>query len=508
MKKTKHVWIILLMCTLFLQGCVEIKLDIGESIAAPKNKLIPIKGTWKIEKYHTKNYALKKEKINDLIGKTARFNEECVNFGEEICRNPEYKMKNIHVEDYFLYTYKKNYKDLGITNKSIEVISITSKEKHFYDFMKVKENQLIIYIDDVFYYLSKISDTTDGVIVQKNNESKAFANTENQEEPNLLRSGVLVGMRSSGNNTNQESETYRTLWIATKNRILYPVLEKRNLFVPRKSGFWIVGKDRFIEEGEIKDRLFAYPYKQNTIEKGSIEQEYMYEKSQDEKITYDTNKNTLRKILFVGNDYIATAYGQLENSQIDELVGLQVRPIDNIRKNVGIKISDISGELGKDALLNSAKGYLTTRSKSEANSLNKLGEEHFTLSRRNGHWIIKGRLYYKEADRENEFLEFNISMLPPKKIVQYDKLYVSWNEVKAKVPKALDVYTSPNKDFAIIVTKEEVYIYGLRSNQLSHKYMKKIKLKEGETVVMAEWATGSYVERWNNTITNIGLMIK
>lgn len=505
MKKIKCSWIVFVICILFLQGCVDVKLDIGESIEAPKNKLISIRGTWKVEKYDTKDYASKKEEINNWLGKTAIFNEEFVFLGEEICEKPEYKVKNIDAKDYFLYTYKRNYTDLSITNKDIEVISITSKEKHFYDFIRLKDDQLMVYIDDVFYYLSQISDVGEPKIEDKSIESENLSNIEKKSEPKLLRSGVLIGLRSLDND--KESETYRTLWIGTKNRMLYPILENPNLLVPRKSGFWMVGKDRNLNDGYINDQLFAYPLEKDTKNKKSVQKakKYIKDKHMEE---YDVQKNIIRKIVFVGNDYIATEYDRLENLQMNDLSRLQVRLMDNVEKNIGIKISDIAGDLGRDAFFNSAKGYITALSKSEVSRLNKPKEEYFKLERRNGHWIMKGRLYYKEENRKNDFLEFNISTMPPKKMVHYDELYITWNEVKAKVPKAIDAYTSPNKDFAIIVTKEYIYIYSLKNNRLSNKYMKKIKLKEGERIVMAEWATGSYVEKWNNFITDIDLNVK
>jgi hypothetical protein len=60
----------------------------------------------------------------------------------------------------------------------------------------------------------------------------------------------------------------------------------------------------------------------------------------------------------------------------------------------------------------------------------------------------------------------------------------------------LDAFTSPNKDIAIIVTKNKLYIYGISGDQLDSLPLGEIEMKEGETVIMAEWATGFYVDDW------------
>src|SRR5699024_7683203 len=87
-------------------------------------------------------------------------------------------------------------------------------------------------------------------------------------------------------------------------------------------------------------------------------------------------------------------------------------------------------------------------------------------------------------------------IIPPKELVMYDELSVSWNEVKHRVPEALDVFTSPNEDIALILTHNNILIYTIDQGKLSKEYIRKIKLNDSEAVVMAEWATGKYIYTW------------
>jgi hypothetical protein len=63
----------------------------------------------------------------------------------------------------------------------------------------------------------------------------------------------------------------------------------------------------------------------------------------------------------------------------------------------------------------------------------------------------------------------------------------------------VDAYTSPDNDMAIVLTRDSLLIYTITEGKLSNIPSGKIKLDTGDTVVMAEWATGDYVEKWENT---------
>jgi hypothetical protein len=107
----------------------------------------------------------------------------------------------------------------------------------------------------------------------------------------------------------------------------------------------------------------------------------------------------------------------------------------------------------------------------------------FGLERRMGHWFFQSPTG-------------NIPVIPPAKLVSYDELAVPWTAVKDKVPEAVDVVTSPNKDMALIFTRTEILIFGITQGEMFSQPWQKIPLKKGEKLIMAEWATGRYVDIW------------
>jgi predicted DNA-binding antitoxin AbrB/MazE fold protein len=92
--------------------------------------------------------------------------------------------------------------------------------------------------------------------------------------------------------------------------------------------------------------------------------------------------------------------------------------------------------------------------------------------------------------------DFNINLMPSSKIILYDTLFIPWTAIKDKVPEAIDAYTSPSKDIALIVTTKYILIYTIENGALSSLPIQKVKLKEGESVIMSEWSTGDYVYNW------------
>ncbi|MFD3158584.1 hypothetical protein ACFIJ5_17295 [Haloimpatiens sp. FM7330] len=498
MKRNIYLLFLISIFMLILQGCSKPKLTTIEKISAPQNNLIPISGTWKITDYKSINNSTKKP-AKTLVGKSAEFDKNMAVLGDEVCKNPEYKIKIVNSNDYFLYVHKIDAKDLGIKNSKIQVISITSKDKLFYEFIKISDTELIVFQDNTFFTLNKSSNDTNEIVNKSPEDSKQ--NFQSKTDISSSNSGVFLGIRSSSTNISKKNSTYRTIWLSVKNKKIDSLKKSPNLFVPRKSGFWEVGLTREHKNSFTQDVLFANPIE--------IEAENKSGKELLKDINNDNNKpipfeeNIYRNILFIGNDYVATEYSSGKNIKSNILNKLQVLPVDNIQNNIGIKISDIAGENAKTVLINSANSYLSSQKEDKIEQLETIPkEESFTLIRKNGHWIMRGRLNSIDPENIYNFADFNINLFPPKKMLNYDELYVSWNQVKSKVPNALDIYTSPNKDISLVVCKNTIYVYALNNGLLSSNPIKTISLKENESIIMAEWATGNYVEKWEEAFKN------
>src|SRR5699024_10294721 len=99
----------------------------------------------------------------------------------------------------------------------------------------------------------------------------------------------------------------------------------------------------------------------------------------------------------------------------------------------------------------------------------------FGFERRNGYWVMKGRINYKN-ENEEFFKDFQIKTTPPKELIQYDELVIPWNIIKSKIPEAIDAFTSPNEDIVIIITRNEILIYPIVENDILLNELGRIKL--------------------------------
>lgn len=483
----KVILIVLSILLMFsMTACQFTDFESSEKIVAPNNNLPPILGKWKVEKYkRASTNGLSDEEVDNIVGSDALFHEKFVILGNDICLSPAYKIKNVNTLDYLLYQYKVNPDFLGIVDRQIQVIYMTSEEQCYYEFIRETDDKMIVNIDGVFFYLSKISDEIEEDSLNRYLDGYSNTNKLEGEGEEILRSGLLLGLKHYDDTKlegNSRKYEYRTIWICSRNKVVDKVFETKDLFVPRKSGFWKVGVENIKTNGNIRDLIYGYPI--NKEAKIMPEEELLFNES---------DNSVIESINYIGNDYVSVETFELGEKSKDTL---KVVPVDNIRSGSPIKISDIAGESGRNAFYEGANKFISTDHKFKNNYVDiKPNEESFGLDRRNGHWVLKGRINFS-SNELNSYGDFNIKLIPPKELINYDELAISWNSVKLRVPQATDVYTSPNEDIAVIIAHNGILIYTIEGGELSKEPIKKIDLYPGEKVVMNEWATGKYIYTW------------
>ena len=82
-------------------------------------------------------------------------------------------------------------------------------------------------------------------------------------------------------------------------------------------------------------------------------------------------------------------------------------------------------------------------------------------------------------------------------------MFPNWNIIKKKIPDALDAYSSPDKNFVVVLTSSKVLIYNIINNDLAPSPIETLNLRKNEVAVMSQWATGSYVNTWDDQMKKI-----
>jgi len=495
-----------------LTGCAGTAIDTENLVVSPQNKTAPIQGEWKFEKCLLREQEMSTIKDGEQWeNKTAVFSSNEVVIGDYYWDNVVYKVRKVNAQEYFLFKFKDDFKKLGITDREVYVITLSSADNFLYEFAKVNDNELIVNIDGEFFKLTKVSDNVDSELYGKAANNRIGEEVVNTAEEENIRSGILLGIRTpiktgSAEDNETKKYSYRTIWIASSNRQVYSIMEADGIFLPRKSGFWYINVDR-INTGEIEEDILTarrVPSKPSKETANATKSPVLFEDVNKVPDYWRDKAGVLYKtILFIGNDYVSIeTFGQggyIGRSGSWSENRLKTLPVDNIQRNDGVKISDIAGKNGLLALESAVSSLFEKSDTVVANAAEECRfEENFALFRRTGHWFIKGRINIKQADSV-PYVDYNINLIPPPELVAFDTLHLPWKYIKDRVPGAVDAYTSPNKDIALIFTQNHILIYKIEGDSMSEDPLEKISLNSGDAVIMAEWARGDYVEKWENS---------
>lgn len=480
---------------LLLSGCANLSWTKAGKIIPPVHNTCPLEGQWTVKQDMQTNVN-SGESDQSWEGKTIQFTREVVMLGDYVWSDPAFKIKKVSSTNYLMIKYLNLPNTLMPDSKEVEVITVSSAENFLGEFMKIDETELIAFVQNHVLYLQKVSDQVDSSLASAN-----FNVFKTNEQSNPGSSGVLVGLKIpkeslADNGTGNTDYMYQTLWLALDNKELHPILTGEDIFFPRSSGFWKLQVSKVQEGAKMEDRLSAH----------DVSTKVQEQQLGPMKISRgEDNKRAGHKIIeYVGNDYVA-----VENDENGKY--LQVLPVDKISAPEGIKLSDLLGNSGFAAFSNARDQAL----RSLKNSINVTSfdddgfEQDFGLIRKNGHWYLRGRINYSYQDANDpSYMDFNVNLVPPAKLIFYDTLCVSWQYIKDRVPDAVDAFTSPNQNMALVITKTKLQVYAISAGQLGNEPLAKIDLQTGASVIMAEWATGYYyVDNWEKAFLANGARV-
>lgn len=472
----KLILIILSIASMFiLSSCGMVTGDIEDKINPPGNNLPPVLGKWVIE-----------ERLDDPdseeesnIGKEALFHKDSVVIGYDFTTEPSFKIKYVDTLDYFVYKYKTNPQSLGIEKEKVEVITVFNDNKFFQELIRVSENTMLINIEDTFYTMKRTVEEVSIEEVQRYIDvEKTRLRTLGTVEEGNIRTGVLLGLKTpvfdEANRMN--SWDYKTIWINSENNRITGIYEMDKLLLPRKNGFWILDVKRNADGESVWDEIITFPKDPVIVGEDKIK------------------PSILKNILYVGSDYIS-----LENIDLDRNFRrtLQIYAIDNLHINKPLTLTQLIGEEGKEVYNEAAKTVLPTNSGMIPN------ETSIGIARRNGYWVFNGRVNHRENEEEL-YKDFGIRAIPPKEMVNYDELIIPWEAIKSIIPDAIDVFSSPNDEFVIVITSSHMILYNVEDGNIINDPAAKINIPYDSSIIMSEWAVGQYVDIWESEVIKNG----
>ncbi len=469
---------------LFLTGCQLGLGDAKQTVIPPQKTGVSIEGLYAFDRI----FSLEGEEFIDESGFRkfgAQFNLTQAKVGLEEINRPSYVGKLVNSFEYFLEKYRINPSELEITQERIEVVSISTSSKQFYDVFKLGEDEIAIIKGS---NLIKLHRAKEGEIINFSGNENGFGSIENPEEPYSYepRAGVLLGLKGKRDSITG-NPTYRTLWI-TNDGELQDVYEVDDILFPRKE-FWTL---KVIPTSENNDKE-SLEIKAITGPLKDVDQEFTQEYEGE---AFD--------LTFVGNNYISLLTKNDKYDLINQAHRAMTISLDNKNIFTPVMVGDLAGPPAEAAFRISLEESLGSEvlQNIDEESLIKF-ESNFILKRHHGNWRMESRITL-----DDRILRIPVAFKPTENVVTYDNLPLSWQEIKRKIPQAQDAFCAPGKSFLLVRTPKYLAMYGIDgNNNLTEAPLQRIEIDEADEIIMAEWARGDFVHRWTDVVAKIGQRI-
>lgn len=380
------------------------------------------------------------------------------------------------------------------------------------------------------------------IINDKNSEVVSVIDKNEKDESFKINSGLLIGLSKNNEIDTMASplkkapNDYRTLWIHQENNKIIYTEKKGEIITPYKDGFYKIGNNKFFmsdpssnsdnQPDETLDifRNFKSYYKFSNIVSYPADKpiKNLYSPETFKKKHLDTKegivnayKSRVEWLWYVGNNYACikdfyydTGGGTYQSGRHDiKLYDLESLVSLDGREN-NVVLADLLDENEKAKLQEHPKKYNKVISSGDMLNAEQIVDiKNLLLSRKDGKWQALIPLYEVSHHNGNgssgrfvnEYINTDIKL--PKTIISHDDLCISWDRIKEKIPQAKDAVSSPNNDVLAVLTPAKLLIYSNPENGIDKPTLS-IDVDSDERIILNQWSTGEYVDKWNKQINN------
>lgn len=467
--KIQFIMISLILISMFI-GCEQKNVN--------KLNAFNFTGIWKVNSIEILNDDIDNKNINNIIDKEIKLGNNELKIFDNKVQKINYKLRAVKSDYTLSYEKKLTMNKYMNGRETIDLISIRDNNKIIGEFFLNSSDEMI-FIYDV--YLLKLIKISSDVVFENDDNKEKEDDVNNNDE---FSEGVMIGLKTSREKNDDgtyNNEKYRTLWVSHNNYKLGYIYAKDNIIFPRLTGIWNLSVYQNNINGFNSDEFKIYLYDKSSKKNNSIKN--------------DVSDNVYKSILFVGNDYIA----------IKEYIGNEFRgnypiykilPISNVNIDNGLQIDEIFNENEKIKYINEVKNKINSLSieKREKLNIENIDYNNIAIKRELGKWKFASKILPKNMNEEGE--DVNLELLPDKRFINYNLMYISWKDLKNELGIFKDVFISPLYKIALIQFDKYISIYKIENERLIAEPLEMIPIDEKEEIIMAEWCSGKYVEQW------------
>ncbi|PZD96446.1 hypothetical protein DNH61_08030 [Paenibacillus sambharensis] len=323
--------------------------------------------------------------------------------------------------------------------------------------------------------------------------NKENAGTLSYSAESPPQTALLIALRKdTAEREGEESSTYRTLLVTAGENLPEKVAEDSGILMPYRTNFWRVDVGR-VDLGKIEYQVAgAYNAQTNKKTDNPVK---LYSKSGA------PGEIVRERIDYVGNRYIALtreiaspgAEGEHDKQQEKQetVWVMEVSQLGQARELGSLAAGTEQHAVASASPDQPLAAFLSSREDMP------MGTElihNWTLTRKPGRWIAERALMPGTAAAEPLLQEIGQEL--DTTIVQHNQLDIPWHDIRAVEPAAVDAYTSPAGNLAVILTDRRLLFYGMEDQTLTSVGFEEA-VGPDETIIMVQWAiVPRYVEMW------------
>ena len=127
-------------------------------------------------------------------------------------------------------------------------------------------------------------------------------------------------------------------------------------------------------------------------------------------------------------------------------------------------------------------------------------DANWGITRGFGAWIVQFSSTGSTACRGDGGGAFSIEQVAPAALARREPLEGWLPQLKRALPDIEDIFISPKADLILARRGAQLVFFKPADKTLGRPVLS-VALQDGETIVMAEWATGSHVQRWTRELS-------
>lgn len=309
--------------------------------------------------------------------------------------------------------------------------------------------------------------------------------------------GFLLGLRYeetidrplpyyAGDADSLKKASYYTLYITRVGQNVQVAHRADNLLIPRDGGFLAAGSRRSVYNDWVEDFVWTAPPGERPSVPGI--QAFNGENCQGYRE---------QTILFAGSRYLSLEQhtaGYCEGAPHPWYFNsLAVVPVDTA-DHTGLDIDQVLGQRARRTFETQA-GQLIERERTEESFSSPPDPANWGIVREQGRWVPVARINLADQIAVEDQRDIVLPVELTRQVVEHNEQPVPLRIVRRVAPDATDYFTSPQRDFIVIMRSNRLTVHPLQGQTIGRRLLE-VATREGARPVLARWSSGERVAGW------------